>query len=130
MVFCCFGWPGASGAICGRATAGPNPVVPSGSTASRGLLAAAWSIALADVSMSLDNVLGVVGAARGHATVLVIGLVMSVALMGLAAGVIARVIERQRWIAYIGLLVIVWIAVRMVHQGVVDPQTGIMRLLT
>lgn len=79
--------------------------------------AAAWSVALADVSMSLDNVLGVVGAAREHPTVLVIGLVMSVALMGLAASFIARVIDRYRWIAYIGLVVILYVAVKMIYEG-------------
>jgi YjbE family integral membrane protein len=78
---------------------------------------AAWAVALADVSMSLDNVLGVVGAAREHPAVLVIGLVMSVALMGIAANAIARLIERYRWIAYIGLAVILFVACRMIWEG-------------
>ncbi len=78
---------------------------------------AAWAVALADVSMSLDNVLGVVGAAREHPAVLVIGLVMSVALMGAAANSIARVIERHRWMAYIGLAVILFVACRMIWEG-------------
>ncbi|HLZ79895.1 MAG TPA: YjbE family putative metal transport protein [Sphingomonas sp.] len=78
---------------------------------------AAWAVALADVSMSLDNVLGVVGAAREHPAVLVIGLVMSVALMGGAANAIARLIERHRWIAYIGLAVILFVACRMIWEG-------------
>lgn len=78
---------------------------------------AAWAVALADISMSLDNVLGVVGAAREHPAVLVIGLVLSVALMGIAANAIARLIERYRWIAYIGLAVILFVACRMIWEG-------------
>jgi YjbE family integral membrane protein len=78
---------------------------------------AAWAVALADVSMSLDNVLGVAGAARDHPTVLIFGLVLSVALMGLAANWIAKVIDRYRWIAYVGLIVIVYVALRMIWEG-------------
>jgi YjbE family integral membrane protein len=91
---------------------------------------AAWAVALADVSMSLDNVLGVVGAAREHPAVLVIGLVMSVALMGLAANLIARLIERYRWIAYIGLVVILYVACHMIWQGWYDVAPLIGRLHT
>ena len=91
--------------------------------------AAAWSVALADVSMSLDNVLGVAGAARDHPGILVFGLIFSVAVMGLAANVIARIIDRYHWIAYVGLAVIVWVAIRMIHEGWVDPQTGLGHLL-
>ena len=90
---------------------------------------AAWAVAVADVSMSLDNVLGVAGAAREHPGILVVGLLLSVALMGVAANVLARVIERYRWIAYIGLLVILYVAGRMIYDGFVDPQVGIGRLL-
>jgi len=79
--------------------------------------AAAWSVALADVSMSLDNVLAVAGAAREHPNVLVIGLVLSVILMGAASNVIAKYIERYRWIAWIGLAVIVWVAGKMIWDG-------------
>ena len=78
---------------------------------------AAWAVALADVSMSLDNVLAVAGAARAHPGILVIGLLLSVALMGLAANVIAKYIERFRWIAYVGLLVILYVAVKMIYEG-------------
>jgi YjbE family integral membrane protein len=91
----------------------------------KSFLAAAWSVALADVSMSLDNVLGVAGAAREHPTILVFGLVFSVAVMGLAANLIARVIDRHRWIGFVGLAVIVWVAVRMVYEGVVNHETGL-----
>lgn len=78
---------------------------------------AAWGVALADVSMSLDNVLAVAGAARDHPWVLVFGLVLSVLLMGVAANFIAKYIERYRWIAWAGLLVILWVAVKMIYEG-------------
>ena len=80
--------------------------------------------------MSLDNVLGVAGAAREHPGILVIGLLLSVALMGLAANVIAKYIERYKWIAYLGLAVIVYVAGKMIYSGLVgDEQTiGILTL--
>ena len=78
---------------------------------------AAWGVALADVSMSLDNVLAVAGAARDHPYVLVFGLILSVLLMGIAANFIARYIERYRWIGWVGLLVILWVACKMIYEG-------------
>jgi YjbE family integral membrane protein len=89
----------------------------SGVKASKSFAAAAWGVALADVSMSLDNVLAVAGAARDHPYVLVFGLVLSVLLMGVAANFLARYIERYRWIAWVGLLVILWVALKMVFDG-------------
>ena len=89
----------------------------SGTRAAKSFASAAWGVALADVSMSLDNVLAVAGAARDHPWVLVFGLVLSVILMGIAANVIARYIERFRWIAWAGLLVIVWVALKMIWEG-------------
>lgn len=83
----------------------------------KGFAAAAWSVALADVSMSLDNVLAVAGAAREHPGILALGLVLSVALMGVAANIIAKYIERYRWIAYVGLAVIVYVAIKMIWEG-------------
>jgi YjbE family integral membrane protein len=83
----------------------------------RSFAAAAWSVALADVSMSLDNVLAVAGASRDHPGILIVGLVLSVALMGIAANVIAKYIERYRWIAWIGLAVIIYVACKMVWEG-------------
>jgi YjbE family integral membrane protein len=74
-------------------------------------------IILADVSMSLDNVLAVAGAARDHFTILVLGLGLSVVLMGLAASLIARVIHGHRWIAYIGLAIILYVALSMLWDG-------------
>ncbi len=78
---------------------------------------AVWQIVIADVSMSLDNVLAVAGASRDHEWVLVIGLALSVALMGLAANVVARLLNRYRWIAYLGLLIILYVALRMIWDG-------------
>ncbi|MEW4468589.1 TerC family protein [Parasphingorhabdus sp. JC815] len=89
---------------------------------------AVWAVTAADISMSLDNVLGVAGAAREHPGILVVGLLLSVALMGIAANVIAKYIERYKWIAYIGLAVIVWVAGRMIYDGIVDPKLGMMTL--
>ncbi len=78
---------------------------------------AVTQIVVADVSMSLDNVLAVAGAAREHFWVLVAGLGLSVGLMGIAAGLVARLISRQRWIAYGGLLIILYVALSMIWQG-------------
>lgn len=81
---------------------------------------AALQIVVADVSMSLDNVLAVAGAAREHFTVLVIGLILSIALMGLAASFIARLLHRHRWIGYVGLLIILYVALDMIYRGVME----------
>ncbi len=74
-------------------------------------------IVIADVSMSLDNVLAVAGAAQHHFEVLIVGLVFSVLLMGLAATFIAQLLHRYRWIAWIGLLIILYVSVRMLYEG-------------
>ncbi len=95
----------------------------------RTFAAAVLAVALADVSMSLDNVLGVAGAARDHPAILIFGLVFSVALMGLAANIIARVIDRYRWIAYIGLAVILWVACSMIYDGLTDQRLGVLPAL-
>jgi len=78
---------------------------------------AATQIVVADVSMSLDNVLAVAGAAREHPWVLVFGLVLSIGLMGLAASMVARMLERWRWIAWIGLALVLYIALKMIYHG-------------
>jgi YjbE family integral membrane protein len=78
---------------------------------------AAWQIVIADVSMSLDNVLAVAGAARDHPYVLIFGLVLSIALMGIAAGFIANLLQKHRWIAYVGLAVILYVAIDMIYRG-------------
>ena len=89
----------------------------SGLRPAKNFASAVWGVALADVSMSLDNVLAVAGAARNHPYVLVFGLVLSVLLMGVAANFIAKYIDRYRWIAWAGLLVILWVALKMIFEG-------------
>jgi len=89
----------------------------SGLRPAKSFAGAAWGVALADVSMSLDNVLAVAGAARDHPYILVFGLILSVILMGIAANYIARYIGRYRWIAWGGLLVILWVALKMIYEG-------------
>lgn len=101
----------------------------SGLRAAKSFAGAAWAVALADVSMSLDNVLAVAGAARAHPGILIVGLLLSVVLMGVAANFIARYIERYRWIAYVGLAVILYVAGKMIHDGWIDPHLGISSLL-
>src|ERR1700722_2347056 len=81
------------------------------------LRAAIWRIILADVSMSLDNVLAVAGAARAHPAVLAIGLLVSVALMGVAASLVARLLNRFRWLAWVGLAIVFYVSVTMIHDG-------------
>lgn len=89
----------------------------SGIKPAKSFAAAAWAVALADVSMSLDNVLAVAGAAREHPGILIVGLIVAVALMGVAANIIAKYIERFRWIAWIGLAVIIYVALKMIWEG-------------
>jgi len=81
---------------------------------------AATQIIIADVSMSLDNVLAVAGAAREHPYVLIFGLVLSIALMGLAATFIARLLQRYHWIAYVGLAIILYVALKMMYDGAIE----------
>ena len=83
---------------------------------------AAWQIVMADVSMSLDNVLAVAGAARDHPTALVFGLGLSIVLMGVAASFIARLLNRHRWIAYVGLAIILYVACDMIWRGALEVQ--------
>lgn len=98
----------------------------SGLPAQKSFAAAAWSVAVADVSMSLDNVLAVAGAARDHPGILIVGLIVAVAMMGIAANVIAKYIERYRWIAWIGLVVIVYVALKMIWDGFHDVEPYIL----
>ena len=86
----------------------------------RNIRQATVQIVIADLSMSLDNVLAVAGIAREHTWILVTGLVFSVAFMGLAAAYIARLLERHHWIAYIGLAVIFYVAIQMIAAGAQD----------
>ena len=84
------------------------------------LVQATWQIIVADVSMSLDNVLAVAGAAREHPMVMIFGLALSIAMMGVAASFIARLLQNHRWIAYVGLAVILYVAVDMIFRGTLD----------
>jgi len=111
------GESGGSPEIAGDEHAGLRPA--------KSFIGAAWAVAVADVSMSLDNVLAVAGAAREHPGIMIVGLIFAVALMGVAANIIAKYIERYRWIAYIGLAVILYVAVKMIYEGWVDPAVGI-----
>ena len=91
-----------------HATAAPAP---------KTLRSAMVQIILADLSMSLDNVLAVAGAAAGHTWVLVSGLAVSVVLMGVAASLVARLLERNRWIAWVGLLIVLYVALKLIWDG-------------
>jgi YjbE family integral membrane protein len=81
------------------------------------LRTAIWRIVVADVSMSLDNVLAVAGAAHGHPVVLALGLLVSVALMGVAASFVARLLTRLPWLAWVGLAIVLYVSLSMIWQG-------------
>jgi YjbE family integral membrane protein len=105
---------------------GPHEVAAEGAPPASGaapqktMRQAVIQIIVADVSMSLDNVLAVAGVAREHAWVLIFGLALSVAFMGLAAAVIARLLARHHWIAYVGLAIIFYVSLRMIFEGSVE----------
>jgi YjbE family integral membrane protein len=101
----------------------------SGIATPKSFASAAWAVALADVSMSLDNVLAVAGAAREHPGILIVGLIVAVALMGVAANLIAKYIERYRWIAWVGLVVIVYVAGKMIWEGFHEVHPHVLGLL-
>ncbi|MBL9036382.1 MAG: YjbE family putative metal transport protein [Rhodospirillaceae bacterium] len=102
-----------------RELAEPQEALP-GAVPPKTLRQAITQIIIADVSMSLDNVLAVAGAASEHTWVLVVGLVLSVGLMGAAATVIANLLKRYHWIAYVGLAIILWVAVDMIYRGSIE----------
>ena len=84
------------------------------------VVAAVWQVALADLSMSLDNVLAVAGAAKDHLGILVVGLMISIVMMAFAANFIAKLIHKHRWVAWIGLLIIAYVAVDMIVRGMMQ----------
>jgi YjbE family integral membrane protein len=90
---------------------------------------AATQILIADVSMSLDNVLAVAGAAREHPYVLIFGLVLSIALMGIAANFIAKLLQKHRWIAYVGLAIILYVALEMIWRGTIEVKPAVAAIL-
>ncbi|CAN7465681.1 TerC family protein [Pararhizobium sp. LjRoot235] len=83
---------------------------------------AALQIVVADVSMSLDNVLAVAGAAREHPNILIIGLAVSVALMGIAASFIAKLLHRYHWVSYVGFAIILFVALKMIYEGILEVE--------
>lgn len=87
---------------------------------------AVWQIIIADVSMSLDNVLAVAGAARDHPTIMIIGLALAIALMGIAATFIARLLEKYRWIAFVGLAIIFYVALDLIYRGTIEQFPGLL----
>jgi YjbE family integral membrane protein len=92
----------------------------SGAAPPKSLKQAIIQVAIADISMSLDNVLAVAGAADDHMTALVIGLALSVVLMGIGASLIARLLTKHHWIGYIGLVLIAYVAISMIWSGGVE----------
>ena len=105
--------------------------VPEDETAAEGkptktLRQAMTTIIIADVSMSLDNVLAVAGAARENVAVLVFGLALSVALMGFAANYLAKLLERHKWIGYLGLVIIAYVAADMIWRGSLEIQARVL----
>ena len=89
------------------------PEIEAGASVKKAII----QILIADVSMSLDNVLAVAGAAREHVDVLVVGLLLSIGLMGAASTFIAKVLEKYRWVSYIGLAIVVYVALKMIYEG-------------
>ncbi len=104
-------------------------VVQHGGPGAKSFWGAAWAVAVADLSMSLDNVLAVASAAGDHPEVMIIGLVLSVALMGVAANYIAALIEKHRWIAWAGVLVIFYVALSMIWKGSVEVAPVVMPIM-
>ena len=107
----------------------PDTDAVEGPPRTKTFLQAAIQITLADLSMSLDNVLAVAATARDHPAVLFVGLALSVTLMGLAANFVARLVQRFRWIAWAGLLLILYVAAKMIYDGIVDEHYGILHLI-
>ncbi len=107
----------------------PDTEAVEGPPRTKTFLRAAIQVTLADLSMSLDNVLAVAATAREHPTVLFIGLAFSVTLMGIAANFVARLVQRYKWIAWLGLLMILYVAGRMIYDGIVDEHYGVLHLI-
>jgi YjbE family integral membrane protein len=91
-----------------------------GQAPAKSLRSAITSILVADVSMSLDNVLAVAGAAHGYPGMLIFGLALSIALMALAANFVASLLERHRWLAYLGVAVVAYVALDMIWRGMTE----------
>lgn len=100
----------------------PTTLAIEGPPATKTLFKAALAITIADLSMSIDNVLLVASIARDNPALLVVGLTFSVLVMGFAANFVARLIERYRWINYVGLALIIWVACSMIYEGFVGSE--------
>ena len=109
-----------AGAIAAKDAAGAVAATNADGKPRKTLVQATSQIIVADVSMSLDNVLAVAGAAREHPVVMIFGLILSIAMMGAAASLIARLLQSHRWIAYVGLIVILYVALEMIYRGALD----------
>jgi YjbE family integral membrane protein len=107
-----------------RELAEPEEALP-GAAPGKTMRQAIIQIAVADVSMSLDNVLAIAGAASQNMAIMVVGLVLSVAMMGIAANFIANLLQRFHWIAYVGLAIILWVAIDMIYRGSVEVATQV-----
>ncbi|MGV7122855.1 YjbE family putative metal transport protein [Sphingopyxis sp. 550A] len=109
--------------------AGPvdDPETPEieGEPAKQTFFKAAVSIAIADLSMSIDNVLLVASIARENPALLFVGMTFTVIVMGLAANYVAKLLQRYHWIAWVGLVVILYVALKMIYDGWVDPEIGL-----
>jgi YjbE family integral membrane protein len=114
-----------------RTVVADDPDTPEieGPPATKTFLQAAIQITLADLSMSLDNVLAVAATAREHPTVLIFGLALSVTLMGLAANLVAKLVQRYHWIAWIGLVVILFVALNMIWDGFFEVEPFVARAM-
>jgi YjbE family integral membrane protein len=106
------------------APAGATAVTAEEGAAPLGFWSAMANIIVADVSMSLDNVLAVAGAARDHTWVLVAGLAISIVLMAVAANVVARLLSRFPWMTWLGLLIILYVAIDMIWRGAIEVSTA------
>lgn len=95
----------------------------------RSLASALWTITLADVSMSIDNVLAVAAIADGNTQTLVFGLGLAILLMAFAATLIMKLLTHYPWISWLGLVVLVYVAAEMLYRGVVNPETGLLKIL-
>ncbi len=106
-----------------------HPDLPGAPAPRKTFRQAAWQILVADLSMSLDNVLAVGGAAREHPWVLIFGLALSIALMAIAAAYIARLLQQHRWIGFVGLAVIVYVSLEMIWRGWIEVAPLVISLL-
>lgn len=113
-------WRGRSDDALAGAVSGHPDVPPRATSEAQTLRQAVVRIIIADISMSLDNVLAVAGAARNHPIALAFGLLLSIALMGAAAMTIAKLLDRHKWIAYLGLAIVLYVALHMIAEGSKD----------